>query len=220
MDRVALGRMQNPVRGILHGSAAVASVAAAALLVELTLNRSLRIALLIYGSSLVGLYLTSALYHSVPWGAIWRARFQRLDHTMIHVLVAATCTPLLLAILDGRWLRFGLMVIWGLVVVGAIREFFPRLRRPWTLALQILIGAVALGPVGMMLMRMERIPLILTIGGGVIYLVGLVAFVTGRPRLFPRIFSHHEMWHVVVIIASAAHFLAVWTVMGGPLPAI
>lgn len=212
--------MQNPVRGILHGSAAVASVAAVALLEELSRNRSLRIALLIYGFSLIGLYLTSALYHSVPWSAIWRARFQRLDHTMIHVLVAATCTPLLLVILDGRWERFGLAFIWGLVLVGAIREFFPKLRGPWTLALQIFIGAVALGPVGMMLMRMDRIPLILTIGGGVIYLVGLVAFVTGRPRLFPRIFSHHEMWHVVVIIASAAHFLAVWTVMGGPLPTI
>lgn len=220
MDRVVLGRMQNPVRGILHGSAAIASVAAAALLVELSHNRSLRIALLIYGSSLVGLYLTSALYHSVPWSVIWRARLQRLDHTMIHLLVAGTCTPLLIAFLDGRWLRFGLAMLWGLAAVGAIREFFPRLRRPWSLALQLFIGALALGPLGMAFIRMDRIPLILTLGGGVIYLAGLVAFVTGRPRLYPRIFSHHEMWHVVVIIASAAHFLAVWTVMGGPLPSI
>lgn len=220
MDRVALGRMQNPVRGILHGSAAVLSVAGAVLLVELSRNRSLRVALFIYGFSLVGLYLTSALYHSVPWGTTWRARFQRLDHTMIHILVAGTCTPLLIAVLDGRWLRFGLAMMWGLAAVGAIREFFPKLRKLWSLALQLLIGALALGPLGMALLRMDRVPLILTVGGGVIYLVGLIAFVTGRPRLSPRIFSHHEMWHVVVIVASAAHFLAVWLVVGGPLPTI
>ncbi len=34
-------------------------------------------------------------------------------------------------------------------------------------------------------------------------------FMTKRPRLFPRTFSHHELFHVFVVLASVSHFLAV-----------
>lgn len=45
--------------------------------------------------------------------------------------------------------------------------------------------------------------------GGLFYMIGTVVFMTKRPRLFPRSFSHHELFHVFVILASTSHFLAV-----------
>jgi len=33
--------------------------------------------------------------------------------------------------------------------------------------------------------------------------------VTHRPRLFPRVFSYHEAFHVLVIVANAVHFVMV-----------
>jgi hemolysin III len=53
-------------------------------------------------------------------------------------------------------------------------------------------------------------PALLLIGlGGVLYTVGMVLLVTGRPRLWPRWFSYHEVFHVLVVAASAVHFAAV-----------
>jgi hemolysin III len=37
----------------------------------------------------------------------------------------------------------------------------------------------------------------------------VVIFLSKRPRLFPRIFSYHELFHVLVVTASALHFVAV-----------
>lgn len=43
--------------------------------------------------------------------------------------------------------------------------------------------------------------------------MGVFLFVNGRPRLAPRIFSHHEFFHVMVVIASILHFVAIWRVV-------
>jgi hemolysin III len=45
--------------------------------------------------------------------------------------------------------------------------------------------------------------------GGLFYTVGSVFFLTKRPRLFPRTFSYHELFHVFVVLASVFHFMAV-----------
>ena len=55
----------------------------------------------------------------------------------------------------------------------------------------------------------QRLPwtaLMLITLGGVLYTVGMVAMVVGRPRLWPRVFSSHEVFHVFVVAGSAVHF--------------
>jgi hemolysin III len=54
---------------------------------------------------------------------------------------------------------------------------------------------------------------VLLVVGGVVYLLGVLFFINDRPRLAPRVFSHHEVWHIVVIVASVIHFVAVWRVI-------
>ena len=66
MDRVVLGHMQNPVRGILHGTAALVSVAGLIALVARSNGAGTTLAAAIYGATLIAMYVTSALYHSVP----------------------------------------------------------------------------------------------------------------------------------------------------------
>jgi hemolysin III len=45
--------------------------------------------------------------------------------------------------------------------------------------------------------------------GGVLYTVGMVLLVTNRPRLWPRVFSYHEVFHILVIAGSSVHFAVV-----------
>ena len=51
--------------------------------------------------------------------------------------------------------------------------------------------------------------------GGVLYTVGAVIFALGRPNPWPRVFGFHEIFHVFVILAAVAHFVAMagWIVM-------
>ena len=211
LDRLRLGRMTNPVRGFLHGAAALASMVGATLLtVHADGGVSNRISLLVFGVSLVTLYTVSSLYHSIPWGPAWKARMRRLDHTMIYVLVAGTFTPIAWIALGG-WLRWATLgTQWGIVVVGAAQKaFFPDLSRSLSVALQTTQGWLALLLLWPLARALPWTALLMLWIGGIFYTVGMVFLVTNRPRLWPTVFSYHEVFHILVVAGSSLHFAVV-----------
>jgi hemolysin III len=200
--------MQNPVRGLLHGGSALLSIVGTAAL----WNRAdgdlfQRSVLLVFGLSLICLYTVSSAYHSVPWSRVWKSRMQRVDHAMIYVLIAGTYTPIAAIVLDG-WLRFAALgTIWCITAVGVAQKlWWPQLGHRYSVALQVAqgwLGVLLLAPLS------ERLggPAVgLLLLGGLSYTVGVVAFATQRPRLWPRVFSYHEFFHVFVAGGSAAHY--------------
>jgi hemolysin III len=218
--RATLGRMQNPVRGLLHGAAALLSaVGAVALWARSDGDLSHRGALLIFGLSLVCLYTVSSLYHAVPWSRLWKQRLQRIDHAMIYVLIAGTYTPIAAIVLDG-WLRWAaLATVWGIAAVGtAQKTFWPRLGHGFSVTLQVGQGWLALLLISPLSQRLPMEAVVLLLLGGLFYMVGMVAYATQRPRLWPRVFSYHEVFHVFVVAGSTAHYAMTFTYIAG-LPA-
>ncbi len=213
MDRVEVGGMQNPVRGFLHGTAALVSVAGLVVLVVRAEGAANTAAAAVYGSILIAMYLTSALYHSVPWQPTWKARLQSLDHTFIYALVAATFTPLVLATGETLWVVLGLAGVWALVGLGFLREIVHGPGRRLLIPAQFLAVSLTLAPLVSTLIAIDSTAGVMTVLGGAVYLVGVFLFVNDRPRLFPRIFSHHEFFHVMVVAASILHFIAIWRVV-------
>lgn len=210
-ERFRLGKMTHPVRGFLHGTAAVVSAVGAVLLTVLPPGGAgRRFSLLVFGLSLVALYSVSALYHSIPWRPQWKQRWQRADHTMIHVLVAGTFTPIAVIVLDG-WLQVAtLSVQWLIVAVGAVQNLvLKRPVRATSIALQTTQGWLALLLLWPLASRLPWPAILLVVLGGVFYTVGMVVMVTGRPRLWPQVFSSHEVFHVLVVAASSVHFAAI-----------
>ena len=51
--------------------------------------------------------------------------------------------------------------------------------------------------------------LVLLAVGGVAYTAGAVIYARRRPDPRPATFGYHEIFHVLVVIAAAAHFAAV-----------
>lgn len=51
--------------------------------------------------------------------------------------------------------------------------------------------------------------LMLLAAGGVAYSLGGFFFALGRPRLWPGVFSYHEFFHPLVILAAVLHFVAI-----------
>lgn len=211
MERVTLGRMQNPVRGFLHGGAAVAAVAGIVILLrQAGSDVPAATGALIFGLALVAMFTVSSLYHSVPWSGEWKARLQRVDHSMIFLLVAGTFTPLLIATVSGAALAAWLVVLWSVAIAGILLKLLlPNVKTWLSLTLQLAMGWSALLLMPWVVKKLGMDALTLIALGGACYTAGAVIYSTKWPRLFPRSFSYHELFHVLVIGGSVFHFLAV-----------
>lgn len=205
--------MQNPVRGFLHGSAAFASVAGMIVLLAANPGRlSIGLAAAAYAGSLALMFTISALYHSVPWSDRWKRRMRRLDHSGIFLVVAGTYTPIAVTALDGAWEAASLAAVWTAALVGiTIKLAEKRIRLGLSVTIQSLMGWGALIPMWQIGQRLGVETVIWVGVGGALYTLGMVFMLTGWPRLFPRVFSYHELFHVFVIAASLVHFLVIWT---------
>ena len=211
MERITWGRMQNPLRGVLHGSAALAAVVGVATLIGRSWGQGdVLVAVLIFGVALVTMFTVSALYHSVPWSDRWKAVMQRIDHSLIFLLVAGTFTPFAVTALDGTKRFIGLFVVWGIAFLGIVFKFAMRSPRTWlSITLQMTMGWSALVWLPWIFSRLGAGAVLLILAGGLCYTLGTIAFATRRPRLFPELFSYHEVFHVLVIAGSSLHFWAI-----------
>jgi len=217
-ERLTLGRMQNPVRGILHGAAAVFFAAGAVLLwLRAAPDTSHKVALLVFALSLILLYTVSSLYHSVPWREVWKHRMQRLDHAMIFVLVAGTYTPFAMIALDGNLRLWTLAVAWGITLVGiAQKAFLPQIGNWFSITLQVFQGWIGLLLVIPLARALPDLAILLMAIGGLLYTTGSL-FLAVKPRLWYRVFSYHEAFHVFVVAGSAAHYgLVFWYLAAFP----
>jgi hemolysin III len=213
MSRVTLGKMQNPVRGFLHGSAAIASLIGLVVLAAIgDVAVGVRIALVVYGASLVALFTTSSLYHSVPWSDRWKDRLRRLDHSAIFLVVAGSFTPFAVVALQGAWRTASLLVIWMAAATGIIVKISERrIRLGPSVTIQSAMGWAAVLPM-VQIARSLGTDTVVWIGvGGLLYTVGMVFMLTKWPRIVPRVFSYHELFHVMVVAAALIHFLVIVT---------
>jgi hemolysin III len=135
---------------------------------------------------------------------------QRIDHAMIFVLIASTYTPIGMIVFDG-WLRFiSLGVTWSVALLGVSHHLFVRNQRfHLSIGMMVTLGWLGLPLMVPMASRAGVALVGLIAAGGVVYTVGMVIVATNRPRLWPRIFSYHELFHVFVVTASALHFAAI-----------
>jgi hemolysin III len=213
--RVASARMHAPeikprLRGVFHQWAFFVSVAAGALLVVLAPSGRAAAAGGLYAAALAGMFGASALYHRVAWRPALRPWFRRLDHSMIYVLIAGTCTPVAVLSLEGVLPVVVLAVLWGGALLGVV------LKLVWLGAPRRLVAAVylILGWVAVILLpevvRSAGVPAAtLFVAGGLLYTAGALVYARRRPDPRPAVFGFHEVFHVFVIAAAAAHFVAI-----------
>lgn len=211
MDRVTLGKMHHPVRGFLHGTAAVFSFAGLVVLaLEARSDLPRMFTMIVFSGSMVALFTTSALYHSIPWKERWKKRMQRFDHSMIFLLVAGTYTPIAFNVLASSWKWVTLGFVWGIAVFGILQKMlYPKVRNWLSITLYMVMGWFAVVPVRELFERLPLEAMALLIVGGACYTLGMILLVTKRPQLFPRVFSYHEVFHVLVISGALLHYLMI-----------
>ena len=64
---------------------------------------------------------------------------------------------------------------------------------------------------------MSVVELALLAIGGLLFTVGAVFLFTHWPDPFPRVFGYHEVWHLLVVAAVVCHFVAIASMVHGPV---
>ena len=198
------------LRGVLHQIAFAVSLVTGTALVCLADGGRERTAAAVYGASVALLFGTSAAFHRVSWSPRAEALMQRLDHSMIFLLIAGTYTPFLLLLLDGatRWTVFAL--VWGGAVVGVVLRNALRHPPRWLLVgLYLAQGWVALAILPSLLRAGGWTVVTLLLVGGLFYTLGAVVYARRRPDPSPRWFGFHEVFHALTLAAFVTHYTAV-----------
>ncbi len=202
------------LRGWLHLVCFVLSVPAGAIVVASADSGRARWAGVVYAMGMTAMFGVSAAYHRCRWSPAGRRRMRRLDHGTIFVMIAGSYTPLCLLALEGTtgtvalslaWIGAGAGFIMALTGIAekAVIGLLCYIGLGWAMALALpeLSRRLSAGEVALLLL------------GGVIYTAGGIVLGTKRPNPSPRWFGYHEVWHGMVALACACHYVTILSVV-------
>ena len=206
-----LKKLREPVNGLTHFFAAiVAAIGSVILLIVGWTDPAKVISVLVYGLSLIGMFSASAAYHMVPAREKVLVILRKLDHSAIYLLIAGTYTPFCINAFSGFW-KWGLLsIIWSLALIGiGVKVFVIRSPRWLNAVIYLIMGWLCFAAIGEMIATLSPWTLAWLIIGGVTYTLGAIVYITKIMNFKPGVFGFHEVWHIFVILAALAHFIAV-----------
>lgn len=190
---------------VTHGVAALAFAAAIPFLVMAALPGGVLsvVGSTVFGVSLVLLYSSSTIYHSLARNRAKRV-FRVLDHSAIFVLIAGTYTPFTLGVLRGAWgwMLFG--VVWALAAAGIALTASLGIRFPKaSMAVYLGMGWLIIVAAKPLMAHVPPAGLTWLAAGGLCYTGGAAFYGWRRPRY------QHTIWHFFVLAGSVCHWVAV-----------
>jgi hemolysin III len=197
-------------RGKMHSWAFFASIPAGISLIVVAQGAAATTGAVIYTASLLLLFGTSAAYHRLAHSPRARTVMQRLDHSMIYLLIAGTYVPLCLVAMPPEWGIPMLAIIGSLALVGVVLKlaFFHGARHVSS-SLYVVMGWVALIATPVLIDNLTTVQFGLVIAGGLAYTIGFPVLMARRPNPWPATFGYHEVWHLLTVLAAGLHFAAV-----------
>lgn len=203
--------LREPVNSLTHwGGAALALIGLIALLIIGWDTPAKIISIAVYGGSLIFMFSASATYHMVRVKDKALEVFRKIDHSAIYALIAGTYTPFCVNAFEGFWKWGMLTIVWSLALIGIIvKIFYIRAPRWLNAGIYVLMGWISVAAAGEMLAALPIWVFTWLIIGGVVYTLGAVVYATKIFNFKPGVFGFHEVWHIFVLVAAAAHFVAV-----------
>ncbi|TWT21508.1 hemolysin III family protein [Luteimonas marina] len=191
---------------LTHGFGAAAALAGGAVLITLAAIHGDAWQLgasIVFGVTLLLLYLASTLYHSIQH-PVAKGRLKVFDHCAIYLLIAGTYTPFTLIGLRGPW-GWGLFAaIWTLALAGVVFKLYytGRFKKLSTL-IYIAMGWLVLVAIKPMLTSLDAWTLGWLLAGGLFYTLGTYFY---HRESIPYA---HAIWHLFCIGGSVCHYVAV-----------
>ncbi len=199
------------IHAATHGAGVILSIAGLSWMLYLSIGSAdpwRIIASVVYGSSMIALFLASTVYHALH-ASPYKHAYKLIDHCAIYVLIAGTYTPFLLVAIrsSGGWWLFG--IIWTLATAGIITKLYYRHRYPrLSLAGYLLMGWLIVAAAPQIADAVGSRGTLWLVAGGLSYTVGAIFYAARRMTY------HHVIWHLFVLVGGFCHFVAVaWYVL-------
>lgn len=199
---------------ISHGTGAALGVAALVLcLVKAARSGSgyAVAAALVYGASLIFLYMGSTFYHWAKPGKLKKV-LRVIDHSLVFLLISGSLTPYCLVSLRAGYpvqAWAGLAAAWlgsvlGIVLTAVDQEKFKAVQMILYLAIGWMV-MVFIKPLRAVFSGEKYPGLVLLFVGGILYTFGAVLFGIGKKIKF-----FHGVFHIFVLGGSVLMFLSVY----------
>src|SRR4029079_10508463 len=139
-----------------------------------------------------------------------RRVMQRMDHSMIFVLIAGTYTPVCLLALPTAWGIPLMCAVWVVAALGVTMKLcaFGRFRF-LQYGLYPMLGWSVIVAAPVLVHALTGPQLALLVAGGLLYTVDIPVLMVGRPDPWPRTFGYHEVWHTFTVAAGVCHFASI-----------
>jgi hemolysin III len=195
------------LNAVTHGIGVVLSIVGFVFLLKKADSGLHYVSFIIYGVSLLLLFLASTLYHSLIFTKAKKV-FQVFDHCSIYLLIAGTYTPYCLLYIKGTIGIVLLSVIWLAAIVGIVYKSLTLSKVKSVSKLSTIIYNVMGWAVVIALPSLYQSVglkgLLLLVGGGVAYTVGSVFYSMKNRRYM------HVVWHLFVMLGAMLMFFSIY----------
>jgi hemolysin III len=161
-------------------------------------------ACLVYGLSMILMFLSSTLYHSVKSLKV-KAVLKVVDHSAIYLLIAGTYTPFMVLAIGGWVGLTGMIVVWSIALIGIFFKIFANKRFPkLSVTTYLLMGWIAIFFIYPLYNALTTEGLWLLVAGGLCYTVGVLFYVAKKVQFT------HVIWHMFVAAGCVCHFFSIY----------
>ena len=198
--------LEEILNAVTHGIGVIFAIIASILLIKTSLNDAYQlVSVIIYGITLIVLYLISSVYHALGLCKAKRI-FRILDHCSIFLLIAGTYTPICVFVIKGTSGMILLASIWIAATVGIILNAIDLNKfSKFSMVCYIAMGWGVVANMGSLIKSVTNYQLWLLVWGGVVYTFGAMLYGIGK-----KIKYMHSVWHLFVLAGSILHFMMIY----------
>ena len=203
--------LREPMSGLTHLLGALMSVIGVVFFLlknpTLTTKISYLISFLVFGVSLILLYLASAAYHLIPARDSVIQKLRKLDHSAIFLFIASSYTPICIRVLKAHQGSSILIAVWICALLGIALKLFTKQNSRW-LRVGLYVGLSSIGLIVLpdLWRAFPASGLFWLFGGALLYLIGSLIYAMKWPNPLPNFFGFHEIWHLFVLGGTFCHF--------------
>ena len=196
-------KLREPINSTTHFvGAGLSFIALIAMLVKVAISDPSVISILsvtIFGISLTLLYATSGTYHGIISTEKVIKFFQKLDHSMIFVLIAGSYAPFCLISIGDKFGFTMFLIMITLAIVGIIFKLCWFNCPCWVDSVMYIgMGWIALFMIKPLAAILPGISLFWLVLGGILYTIGGIIYATRSKKL-------------TILLGSLSHFICVYT---------
>lgn len=193
------------INSITHGIGVACSIAALVLCIVFSNKTIGVISGIIYGVTMIVMYLISTLYHALSPKLKAKKVFRVLDHCDIYIFIAGSYTPFTLSLIGGKLGVIMFITIWICAIAGVILnainlEKYEKI----SMFLYLFMGWMIIFSFPRLREVLPSIGIALLLSGGIVYTIGAIIYGIGAKKRY-----FHSIFHFFVLGGSVLQFFSI-----------